>query len=68
LEDGEYRINADLRVWFDVPEFERLVAIADKHPQDGNENTALERAVELYAGPFLTEFYTEWVEIRRLSI
>jgi LuxR family transcriptional regulator, maltose regulon positive regulatory protein len=68
LEDGKYRINSDLRVWFDVSEFERLVAIADKHPQDGNENTALERAVELYAGPFLTEFYTEWVEIRRREL
>jgi two-component SAPR family response regulator len=68
LEDGRYRINSDLRVWFDVAEFEQLVTIAGKYPQDEKGNTALERAVELYAGPFLTEFYTEWVEVRRREL
>ena len=68
LEDGKYRISPDLRVWFDVAEFEQLITAAGKHPQDEKENAALERAVELYAGPFLTEFYTEWVEDRRREL
>jgi two-component SAPR family response regulator len=68
LEDGRYRINSDLRVWFDVAEFEQLITIADKYPHDEKGNTALERAIKLYSGPFLTEFYTEWVEIRRREL
>jgi LuxR family maltose regulon positive regulatory protein len=68
LEDGRYRINSDLRVRFDVAEFERLISIAGKYPHDEKENTALERAEELYSGPFLTEFYTEWVEVRRREL
>jgi ATP/maltotriose-dependent transcriptional regulator MalT len=68
LEDGRYRINSDLRIWFDVAEFEQLIAVAGKHPQDGKGNNALERAVELYTGPFLVEFYTEWVEVRRREL
>jgi two-component SAPR family response regulator len=68
LEDGRYKINSDLRVWFDVAEFEKLITIAGKDPQDGKGETALERAVELYAGSFLTEFYTEWVEDRRREL
>jgi LuxR family maltose regulon positive regulatory protein len=68
LEDGRYRINSDLRVWFDVAEFERLITIAGKYPHDEKGKTALERAVELYTGPFLTEFYTEWVETRRREL
>jgi len=68
LEDGKYRINLNLGVWFDVAEFEQLITIAGKDLQDGKRNAALERAVELYAGPFLTEFYTEWVEVRRREL
>jgi LuxR family maltose regulon positive regulatory protein len=68
LEDSKYRINPNLRVWFDVEEFEQLITLAGRHPQDGKKNATLERAVELYAGPFLTEFYTEWVEVRRREL
>jgi two-component SAPR family response regulator len=68
LEDGKYRINLNRRVYFDVAEFEQLITVAGKHPQDGKRNDALERAVELYGGPFLPEFYTEWVEVRRREL
>jgi LuxR family maltose regulon positive regulatory protein len=68
LEDGRYMINSDLRIWFDVAEFEQLINIAGEYPHDEKGSTALERAVELYSGPFLTEFYTEWVEVRRREL
>ena len=68
LEDGRYRINSDLRVWFDVAEFEQLIAKAGKYPHDEKGDSDFERAVELYSGPFLTEFYTEWVEVRRREL
>jgi two-component SAPR family response regulator len=68
LEDSKYGINPNLCVWFDVAEFEQLITVAGRHLQDGKKNATLERAVELYAGPFLTEFYTEWVEVRRREL
>jgi LuxR family maltose regulon positive regulatory protein len=68
LEDSKYKINPDLRVWFDVAEFERLIAIAGKYPKYEKQSIALERAEEVYTGTFLTEFYTEWVEDRRREL
>ncbi|MHB8104135.1 MAG: tetratricopeptide repeat protein [Dehalococcoidales bacterium] len=68
LEDGKYKISPDLHVWFDIAEFEQIITAADKHPQGKEKKADLERATELYAGPFLTEFYTEWVEVRRREL
>jgi ATP/maltotriose-dependent transcriptional regulator MalT/two-component SAPR family response regulator len=68
LEGGKYKINSNLRVWFDVAEFEQSVILAGKNPPDKMENAALEHAIKLYTGPFLAEFYTEWVEERRREL
>lgn len=65
-ENGRYRANPDIRIWFDVAEFERLTSVARK--QSEKNHTDLERAVELYTGPFLAEFYTDWVEVHRREL
>ena len=69
LEQGKYKLNTDLNIWFDVAEFESLLSQAEKLPRDSKARMAnLERAVELYKGPFLEEFYSEWGEMRRRQL
>lgn len=68
FEDGKYNINPDIRVWFDVTEFEHSTTAIQKNPRHNNEDKVLEYAAELYNGPFLEEFYTEWVEERRREL
>jgi len=67
-EQGQYRLNADLTIWFDVVEFERLLGQSSSlaHSEDGV--AYLEKAVELYRGPFMREFYSEWAGIGRREL
>ena len=66
LEHGQYKLNPDLNIWFDVAEFERLLSQAESLPHSSKARVAnLERATELYRGPFMEAFYSEWTEIRR---
>ncbi|MEE8372322.1 MAG: tetratricopeptide repeat protein [Dehalococcoidia bacterium] len=69
LEHGQYKLNRSLNIRFDVADFERLVRRAEKLPEKGGKRaTTLEEAVELYDGPFLEEFYSEWTETRRREL
>ncbi len=69
LEQGRYKLNPDLNIWFDVAEFEGLLSEAENLPAGSEARTAnLERAVELYRGPFMEEFYSEWAEMRRREL
>ena len=69
LEHGQYRINPDLNIRFDAVEFERLLNRAEDLPRSSKARSAnLEQAVELYRGPFMEEFYSEWTEIRRREL
>lgn len=67
LEDRRYKINPNLRIWYDVTEFENLLSIAEVSTSSNAERvSALEQALNLYGGTFLTELYNEWIEtIRR---
>ena len=65
LEQGQYELNSDLNIWFDVAEFENLLSRAESLPHGSKKVANLEQAVELYRGPFLGEFYSEWTEMRR---
>ena len=69
LEQGQYELNPDLNIWFDVAEFEDLLSRAENLPPGSEARAAnLERAVELYRGPFMEEFYSEWTEMRRREL
>jgi len=69
LEQGQYKINPDLNICFDVVEFESLLNRAEDLPRGSKARAAnLEQAVELYRGPFMEEFYGEWTEMRRREL
>ncbi|MBI2847124.1 MAG: tetratricopeptide repeat protein [Chloroflexi bacterium] len=61
-QDGKYVINPGADIWFDLEEFNRSVDAAGKLPRGTEERASfLERSVNLYAGPLLEEFDSEWV-------
>ncbi len=69
LEQGQYKLNPDVNIWFDVAEFEYLLSQAESLPHSSKARVAtLEQAVELYRRPFLQEFYGEWTEMRRREL
>jgi len=69
LEQGRYKLNPDLNIWFDVAEFEGLLSRIENLPPDSEARTAnLERAIEVYRGSFMEEFYSEWTEMRRREL
>ncbi len=68
MENGIYKINPDIRIWFDVNEFEWSLSLAEKTTEDEKKDIALEYALELYGGSFLPGFYTDWIENRRREL
>jgi DNA-binding SARP family transcriptional activator/uncharacterized protein HemY len=69
FEDGRYKINPNFRIWYDVAEFESLIATAEAIPSHmADRASVLERALELYGDTFLEELYSEWIEVRRREL
>jgi two-component SAPR family response regulator len=69
LEQRQYKLNPNLNIWFDVTEFEGLLSQTEKLPPDSEARAAnLERAIDTYRGPFMREFYSEWIEMRRREL
>jgi ATP/maltotriose-dependent transcriptional regulator MalT/two-component SAPR family response regulator len=66
LEHGLYTINPSLNVWFDVTEFNSYVKQVENLPPDSPDGgIILEKAIELYKGPFMEDYYSEWTELLR---
>jgi len=67
FDNGCYKINPSLRIWYDVTEFDDLLSLAETSTSfDIERVSALEQALALYNGTFLAELYNEWIEtIRR---
>lgn len=67
LEDGVYEISPYMDIWYDFGEFRDRLGQAEELPRGSQERARmLEGAVQCYKGPFLEDFYSEWVEtIRR---
>lgn len=69
FEEGRYRLNSDLNVWFDAAEFESLFIMATRLPPDNQDRILhLESALKLYVSPFLSEFYSDWSQARRREL
>jgi ATP/maltotriose-dependent transcriptional regulator MalT/DNA-binding SARP family transcriptional activator len=69
LEQGHYKLNPLINVWFDTVEFRNLIDKTERIPRGSKIwLDSLEQAIELYKGPFMPEFYSEWVEIERREL
>mgnify|MGYP000321255236 CR=1 FL=1 len=61
LQRGQYGLNPHLPIWFDVAEFDKLLA-RSQHIADANARSKLlESAVQLYRGDLLEQNYKDWV-------
>ncbi len=61
LKRGQYVLNPDLAISFDVAEFESLITRAQTLPSTTARIRFFENAVELYRGDFLEKNYKDWV-------
>ncbi|MGD1996598.1 MAG: BTAD domain-containing putative transcriptional regulator [Anaerolineae bacterium] len=66
-EEGLYSLCADLDVWYDVLEFERLLERARRSPQV-KAARYMRKAIALYTGAFLEECYAEWCIAQREAL
>ena len=68
FEDGRYKINPEINIWFDVSEFELKLKNATTNDKIEFIVLSLEQAIELYQGDFMGEFFSEWILERRRSL
>jgi len=70
LSDGSiYSLNPDTTIEYDVMRFENTAEVAESLPPgDPRKLFALTEAINLYAGPYLLEFSSNWVTERRRMI
>ncbi len=69
MEQGRYLVNPNLEVCFDVVEFEKLVSRVDSAGISDTELIpALEKAVSLYKGAFLSEVFSDWALEKRRTL
>lgn len=68
-DSGRYILDPRGTFAFDVERFQKLLAQADAAPKGSEEAVSLlERALELYKGPFAMDFYSEWAESLRWQL
>jgi LuxR family maltose regulon positive regulatory protein len=63
--ENAYYLNPEFNYLLDTEEFERLIARARAERVEGKPEAAAEaarRAIELYRGDFLSDYYDSWVE------
>jgi LuxR family maltose regulon positive regulatory protein len=68
FENGCYKISPNLRISFDVADFENLIGGIDNPRQLSGCHAQIEKAIELYKGSFLKELDNEWIEVRRREL
>lgn len=66
-DDGYYRINPDLGIYYDVMDFVTLLMEGRNNPDEDARFNAWQRAAEMYRGPFLQGHNDEWIEQRRTN-
>jgi DNA-binding SARP family transcriptional activator len=63
-EDGYYRVNPEIAVYYDVMEF--VTSLMDGRDENHSDRTASwQRAINLYRGPFLQGHFDKWIVSRR---
>ncbi|MDX1600120.1 MAG: BTAD domain-containing putative transcriptional regulator [Anaerolineales bacterium] len=69
LEGNRYSFAAYAELDYDVREFERAVEVAHRlPPADPRRFFALTEAVNRYDGPFMPEYFSNWVQDRRTQL
>jgi DNA-binding SARP family transcriptional activator/predicted Zn-dependent protease len=68
FEDGKYKINPEINIWFDVSEFELKLKNVITNDKREFIVFSLEQAIKLYQGDFMGEFFSEWILERRRSL
>ncbi|MCC7161492.1 MAG: tetratricopeptide repeat protein [Anaerolineae bacterium] len=63
--NGLYQLNPEAVRWLDVLEFESEIESAERAGDPLQQIEYLERAVPLYHGDFMEEFYSDWCMHRR---
>lgn len=67
--DGRYQLNADLTIWCDALEVERMASRAVAIPPHNVRAEDLwQRIVDLYQGDFLHTFDRDWIAFRRQKL
>ncbi len=61
IQRGQYGLNPHLPIWFDVAEFEKVLARSQQIADATARSKLLESAVQLYHGDFLEKNYKDWV-------
>ncbi|MFQ5872314.1 MAG: tetratricopeptide repeat protein [Dehalococcoidia bacterium] len=65
-EDGTYRLGPRGSLYYDAQHFRTLLDKARRLPRGHPlRATLMKEAIELYRGPFLPEFYSEWCAVER---
>lgn len=60
-QEDRYHFNRQLDYWYDVEEFERLLAQAEAHPAGSEQACACrEQACALFQGDYLEDIYADW--------
>ena len=67
VEERGYRINPAVTIKFDVDDFEQQLRLAIQ-ATDGTREEHLLTAVEMYGGPFLSGYYSDWCERSRTEL
>jgi DNA-binding SARP family transcriptional activator len=63
--ESAYYLNPEFKYLLDTEEFQRLIDLSHARRREGDGpgfSKAARRALELYRGEFLEEFYDNWVE------
>jgi len=63
--NGLYQLNPELAIHADVQDFEEHLTAAEDAATTDIRRTELERAVSLYQGDYLDEFYGDWCAPKR---
>ncbi len=66
--NGLYELNGEAEKWIDADEFEKLMGEAERALDPSQSADLIRRALDLYHGDFLEEFYGDWCQSRREAL
>ncbi len=66
LQEGRYQIAPDIGIWFDVNDFlHKMEHIKEFSSITESKVSLLQKAADLYKGPFLSNVYSDWADTIR---
>ena len=69
FEEGQYKLNPQMAVWYDVEEFEiALEKTQDQSSSVSERNSLLRSAIALAQSEFLEDIFMDWSDVRRAQL